>query len=94
LHSQKNPNVKITLVSLDFSDKIDNVNSFIKRKKIQAEVLLLDEIDYNAWIDKVDKAWSGAIPATLILNTKTKQRKFLERELKEGELEKLITGLE
>jgi thiol-disulfide isomerase/thioredoxin len=93
LNSQKNLNVKITLVSLDFSEKVDNVNAFIKRKNIRSEVLLLDEIDYNSWIDKVDKEWSGAIPATLIFNPKTKKRKFLEKGLKEGELENLIADL-
>jgi thiol-disulfide isomerase/thioredoxin len=93
LNSQKNLNVKITLVSLDFSEKVGNVNAFIKRKNIRSEVLLLDEIDYNSWIDKVDKKWSGAIPATLMFNPKTKKRKFLEKGLKEGELEKLIADL-
>ena len=93
LNAQKNLNVKITLVSLDFSEKVDHVNAFIKRKNIRSEVLLLDEIDYNSWINKVDKRWSGAIPATLILNPRTKQRKFLEKGLKEGELENLIADL-
>jgi len=87
-------NVKITLINLDYADKVDKVNSFIKRKDLQSEVLLLDEIDYNSWIDKVDKNWSGAIPATLILNPKTGNRKFVEKELQEGELEKLIASLQ
>ena len=93
LNAQKNLNVKITLVSLDFSEKVDNVNAFIKRKNIRSEVLLLDEVDYNSWINKVDKQWSGAIPATLIFNPRTKQRVFLEKGLKEGELENLIADL-
>jgi thiol-disulfide isomerase/thioredoxin len=85
--------VKITLISLDYADKMDNVNAFIARKNIKSRVLLLDEIDYNSWIDKVEKHWSGAIPATLIINSKTKQRKFLEKGLNEGDLEKLIEDL-
>lgn len=93
LGAQKNLNVKITLINLDYADKIDVVNSFITRKKIQSQVLLLDEVDYNSWIDKVDKQWSGAIPATLIFNPKTGQRKFLEKELKEGELEELVAAV-
>lgn len=93
LAEQENLNVKITLVSLDYADKIDKVNSFVSRKNIQSDVLLLDEIDYNSWIDKVDKQWSGAIPATLIINPKTKQRIFLEKELREGDLEKAIISL-
>lgn len=93
LGTQKNINVKITLINLDYSDKIAVVNSFIARKKIQSQVLLLDEIDYNSWIDKVDKQWSGAIPATLVFNPKTGNRKFLEKELEEGELEELIAAV-
>ena len=72
LRSQK---VKITLISLDYADKIDKVNQFIARKNIKSRVLLLDDIDYNSWIDKVDKQWTGAIPATLVINSKTKKKR-------------------
>lgn len=93
LNAQKNLNAKITLINLDYADKVAKVNAFIVHKNIRSEVLLLDEIDYNSWIDKVDKDWSGAIPATLIFNPKTGQRRFVEKELKEGELEELIASL-
>jgi thiol-disulfide isomerase/thioredoxin len=93
INAQKNLNAKITLINLDYSDKLAKVNSFMVHKNIQSEVLLLDEIDYNSWIDKVDKGWTGAIPATLIFNPKTGQRRFVEKELKEGELEELIASL-
>jgi thiol-disulfide isomerase/thioredoxin len=87
---QQNANARVVLVSLDFADKLDRVKTFVGHKNIEAEVLLLDEIDYNSWIDKVDTSWQGAIPATLILNTRTGQRKFLARELAEGQLDNLI----
>lgn len=90
LNSREDLDAEITLINLDYADKIDKVNAFMKKKNIQSNVLLLDEIDYNSWIDKVDKTWTGAIPATLIINPKTGQRKFIEKELKEGELETLI----
>ena len=93
LAARNDPSLKITLVSLDFADEIKKVNSFITRRKIRSEVLLLDEIDYNSWIDQVEGSWGGAIPATLFINQKTGQRKFVERELKEGELEEVITSL-
>jgi thiol-disulfide isomerase/thioredoxin len=93
LNAKKNLNAKITLINLDYADKLDKVNAFIARKNIRSEVLLLDEIDYNSWIDKVDKSWSGAIPATLIFNPKTGKRTFLEKELNDGELEELISKL-
>ena len=93
INAQKNLNTKITLINLDYADKLDKVNEFMVRKNIQSDVLLLDDIDYNSWIDKVDKSWSGAIPATLIINPRTGKRKFVEKELKEGELENLIATL-
>jgi len=93
LNAQKDLNTKITLINLDYADKLEKVNEFMARKNIQSEVLLLDDIDYNSWIDKVDKSWGGAIPATLIINPRTGKRKFVEKELKEGELENLIAEL-
>jgi thiol-disulfide isomerase/thioredoxin len=93
LTARNDPSVKVTLISLDFADELKKVNSFISRRKIQSDVLLLDEIDYNAWIDRVEKTWGGAIPATLFINQRTGQRKFVERELKDGELEEVIASL-
>ena len=85
-----NPNIRVTLISLDFAEEFEKVNAFIKRKKMTSTVLLLDEVDYNKWIDRVDRTWSGAIPATLIINSRTGKRKFVEKELVEGDLQKLI----
>ena len=79
-------NVKILLVSLDFSDKIESqVVPFIKKNNIQSEVVLLDDADANSWIPKVSSDWSGAIPATVIYNKNT--RTFYERSFTFEELE-------
>ena len=93
LNSEKRPDIKVTLVTLDFADKVDKVDLFLSRKQITSDVLLLDEVDYNSWIDKVEKSWTGAIPATLVINSKTGKRKFIEKELKEGDLENLINAV-
>jgi len=85
---------EVTLINLDFADKLDKVNSFLARKNMKAKVLLLDEVDYNKWIDKVEKNWSGALPATLIINTSTGKRKFVEKELEKNDLEKMISELQ
>ncbi len=90
LNAENKESIKITLINLDFADKLDRVKAFVDRKKMTADILLLDEIDYNQWIDKVDKHWGGAIPATLVINPQNGKRKFIERELEEGELEMLI----
>jgi len=87
--------VKVTLVSmdLDLDSNPEKVYRFIDRRKIKSQVFILDEQNPNAWIDKIDKTWSGALPATLIINGATGKRKFVERELHEGDLEKLIAEL-
>jgi len=84
--------VKITLVSMDIDLNPDpqNVYKFINRKKLESRVIILDAINPNEWIDTIDKNWSGALPATLIINTRTGVRRFVNQALKEGELEKLI----
>jgi len=88
----ENKEVAVTLVSMDYDldPNPEKVNRFITRKKIQSRVLILAETDPNSWIDKIDKDWGGALPATLIVNTKTGKRKLVQKELHEGELEKLI----
>jgi hypothetical protein len=53
-------------------------------------VVILNAGDPNSWISTIDKKWSGALPATLVVNSVTGKRKFWERELHEGDLEKLI----
>jgi thiol-disulfide isomerase/thioredoxin len=92
-HAKREPGTAVALVNVDFVEKLDKVNAFVRRKKLTAPVLLLDEIDHNSWIDQVDKSWSGAIPATLIINGKTGARKFIERELSENELDQLINSI-
>jgi len=89
----QDPSVKVTLVNLDYADKLKQVNSFVSKKKITSRVLLLDDIDYDAWIDRVDPSWGGAIPATLFINTATGQRKFADRPLTNAELETLVKSL-
>lgn len=91
---QNNSSVNVTLVSLDFADEFhQKVIPFVETKGITADIILLDNIDYNSWIDKVDPSWSGAIPATLVINHQTGKRKFVEKELQEGEIESIIKEL-
>lgn len=91
---QKHPiGLEVFLVSLDFVEKVDRVNSFITTQKLKSTVLLLDEIDYDSWINRVDESWSGAIPATLFINTKTGKRKLVAKELQLDDLEKIIAEI-
>lgn len=74
-----NPKVKVILVSLDSRKDLEKkLIPFVAKKQLTAEVILLSDKDYNAWLDKIDDSWSGAIPATLIISGKRKL--FAERE--------------
>ena len=82
--------LKVIYVSLDFKkDLHSRVEYFLEKNGIKFHVLLLDELNYNNWIDQVDKSWSGAIPATAIHRGKIK--KFYEQEFTSYfELEKAL----
>ena len=78
--------VRVILVSLDFSDKLESqLIPFVNENAIQSQVVLLDDPYENEWIPKVDSTWSGAIPATLILNDN--KRIFYEKSFTQEELE-------
>jgi thiol-disulfide isomerase/thioredoxin len=86
--ARTHPDISISLVSLDFIQDLETkVYPFLDKKDIDLRVLLIDELDYNLWIDLVDPSWSGAIPATLIIEPATGHRKFLEKEFENNELE-------
>ncbi len=81
--------IKVILVSLDFPSKLESqLIPFITDKKIQSQVILLDDPYENEWIPKVDSTWSGALPATLIFNST--KRKFFEQSFSKEELENEI----
>jgi thiol-disulfide isomerase/thioredoxin len=92
LTKDNHADIHVTLVSmdLDLDPNPEKVYKFIARKNIQSQVLLLNAPNPNSWISQIDKDWSGALPATIIINCKTGKRKFVEKELHEGDLEKLI----
>ena len=93
--TKDNQEVKVRLVSMDMDldPNPDKVRKFAARKNIQSQVLILNERDPNQWIEKIDRNWSGALPATLVVNNNTGKRKFVEKELHEGDLEKLIAAV-
>ena len=85
--------VRFWFISLDFEEfqKI-RLDSFIKRNGIKSKVFLLDDINYSRWIAKVDSSWSGAIPATLIVNNSKKIRQFFASEINLIQLQSLINS--
>jgi thiol-disulfide isomerase/thioredoxin len=61
--------LKVTLVSLDFPDQIqEKLIPFIEKNKLTPQVVLLNDPMENEWIPKIHASWSGALPATLIIS--------------------------
>ncbi len=94
--AEARPDVQVTLVSLDLDldPNPEKVYKFISRKNLQSKVVLLDETDPNSWISKIEKKWSGALPATILINHETGKRKFIEKALREGDLEQYLEELQ
>lgn len=84
--------LRVVLVSLDFKSQLDSkVKPFVEKKGLRSTVWLLDEADANSYIDKVSPEWSGAIPATLIVNSRQNSRHFFERQMT---LQELVSTVE
>jgi thiol-disulfide isomerase/thioredoxin len=90
----KSKGVNILLVSLDMKDDYPaKVRSFIEKKKLVTPVAWLDETNADYFCPRVDKNWSGAIPATLFVNNRNSYRKFTGEPLTEEQLEIEINTL-
>ena len=85
----KNQNIDVLLVSLDFPQhKESRLMPFIKKNQLQSKVVHLDDTNENFWINAIDTTWSGAIPATLIYNQN--KRMFYEQSFTKDELNQII----
>jgi thiol-disulfide isomerase/thioredoxin len=89
--NKNNKRININLISLDEKeDLLNKVEPFIHKKQIESSVFLLDETDFNEIIPGISTEWTGAIPATLIIDNKTGKKYFYEKEFKKNELENAI----
>ncbi|MBI3519050.1 MAG: TlpA family protein disulfide reductase [Bacteroidetes bacterium] len=74
--------VKVILVSMDFIEERDKkLKVFLEKNNYTCEVVLLDEINGNDFINKISESWSGAIPATLITRKNKSLNEFIEKKV-------------
>ncbi len=75
-------NVKLLLVSLDTEDEYPKgITAFAKKRNFTAPIAWLNETDADYFCPRIDSSWSGAIPASLFINNKTRYRKFIGNEI-------------
>ncbi len=79
---------KLLLVSLDLAAFYPNrIEAFAKKNNFNSQIVWLNETNADYFCPKIDKSWSGAIPATFIINSKTGYKKFVEEQMKPEEFE-------
>ncbi|WP_028297134.1 TlpA family protein disulfide reductase [Olivibacter sitiensis] len=86
--------IKLLFVSLDSPKKPQVVEKFVADKKIRNEVLILNETDQQEYIDRISEEWSGAIPATLLVQKSKNKRKFHEQEFTLEQLEQSLLAFQ
>ncbi|HUC79649.1 MAG TPA: TlpA disulfide reductase family protein [Flavisolibacter sp.] len=86
--------LKLVLVSLDLKEAYPKkINLFTQKLKLSSPVVFLDESNADEFCPVVDSSWSGAIPASLFIHSKTGYKKFFEEELSKEKLEAEIKAM-
>jgi thiol-disulfide isomerase/thioredoxin len=86
--------IRTVLVSLDFKKQLETtLKPFLTKRGSGPEAFLLDEPDYDSWINKISADWSGAIPATLLVNPLSGTKHFHEGEFTCDELNQLVNTI-
>jgi thiol-disulfide isomerase/thioredoxin len=84
----KSKKVKLILVSLDLPSYYPKrIADFVAKNKWKAGVAWLNETNADYFCPLIDSSWSGAIPATIIVNATRGYKKFWEGELSEQMLD-------
>lgn len=90
----ENKKVKLLLVSLDFEESYpDKIQSFSSKMKYTAPIVWLDETNADYFCPQIDNKWSGAMPATLIINNLTGYRSFFQEGISREKLEEEINSM-
>ena len=82
---------RLIFISLDFKkDLSTSVARFLASHNVHEQVYLLDEPDYNSWIDEVDSSWEGNLPASLVINNAAHVHKMFPQEFTGAALHEVI----
>lgn len=90
--SHKDLKIKVLLVSMDFKEELNKkLKTFLDKNKYTCEVVLMDEINGNDFINKISEKWSGAIPATYVTRKQKLREEFAEKKVSYEQLIKMAT---
>ncbi|MDW8203650.1 MAG: TlpA disulfide reductase family protein [Cytophagales bacterium] len=87
----QNRKVRVQLISIDFRSALESsLKPLLQRKNITCPVWLLNNTDYDSWINRIEESWQGEIPFTLIFNNQRRKRVVISGQTDFHHLEKLI----
>ncbi len=87
----KKQKVKLLLVSLDLPSFYPaKIAAFAKKNNYNTHIVWLNETNADIFCPMIDPKWSGAIPATIIVNNKTGYKKFTEDQISPADFEKYL----
>lgn len=87
----KSKKVKLLLVSLDLPSYYPaKIADFVKKNNYKTNIAWLNETNADHFCPMIDAKWSGAIPATIIVNNKTGYRKFFEDQVSAEDFEAVL----
>ncbi len=87
--------IDLILVSLDIKSYYPKrLTAFVNARKFNnAQVVWLNESNADVFCPRVDSSWSGALPATLMVDNRKGYRKFYEQQLTPLQLERELKRL-
>lgn len=92
INEHQTEKIKMIWVSLDSKRAYEKSLIPILRKHKILTAFILDEPN-TKWINKLDKTWTGAIPATYIINTKNGYKIFLQETVSKENLNSILNSI-
>ncbi len=89
--AHKTDKIQVLFVSLDFKKDVKkNLGPLSIKHNLGQNLYILDEANANNWINKVDSAWGGDIPATLFVNNQKRFYKLFNQSFTDDLLLKTV----
>jgi thiol-disulfide isomerase/thioredoxin len=93
-HAYQDKPIKVILMSMDFKSKLEKeVIPFVKKHKLSSETYVLNEVDTQAAIKRIDRKWSGAIPATWFITRDRRVNTLVEKGFTYADLTNTLISL-
>ncbi len=92
--ARQHPRISFLAVSIDDGDDREAVTRFVERQQPPFPVYVKGAGPDEAFINGVDREWSGVVPCFMIFDAKGRRAVMLEGETSPDRMEKALKGAE